>query len=250
MAAKKKKTHRAKDHPIKGNSGAQGFYTPFRDLDQHLGRPSSTANPAKQAAGSKILPPRAVSEEEIFLQAMRDVVPLPKKSPDRIPPSPPTKALPRFLLQEEREAYAQLADLVAGDGHFELTWSDEYVDGAILGLSPEILKKLRNGDFSYQDCLDLHGLNRHQASELVTQYIYEGFARKLRCVLIVCGRGLNSENKEPVLKQHLVGWLTRAPLKRLILAFASARSWDGGAGAFYVLLRRNRGKAPFICPAP
>lgn len=228
----------------------QGFYTPFRDLDQHFGRKSSAANSAKQITDNKVLPPRRASEEEIFLQAMQDVVPLAKKSPDRIPPSPPTRNFPRFLLQEEREAYAQLAELVAGDGPFELTFSDEYVDGAILGLSPEILKKLRNGDFSYQDSLDLHGLNRQQASELVTQFICEGFSRKVRCVLIVCGRGLNSENKEPVLKQHLVGWLTRSPLKRFILAFASARSWDGGAGAFYVLLRRNRGKAPFICPAP
>ena len=250
MAAKKKKRRLVKDRASPKNSSVQAFYTPFKELDQHLGRKAAAAEPAQQLAGGKMPKPPTVGEDEVFLQAMRDVVPLANKSHDRIPPSTPAKSFPRFLLQEEREAYAQLADLVAGDGPFELTFSDEYVDGAILGLSPEILKKLRNGDFSYQDNLDLHGLNRQQASELVTQFIYEGFCRKLRCVLIVCGRGLNSENKEPVLKQHLVGWLTRSPLKRLILAFASARSWDGGAGAFYVLLRRNRGKAPFICPAP
>lgn len=250
MVAKKKKIHRVKKCRLPRNSSEQGFYIPFKDLDQHFGRKSSAADPAKHTTAKNTLLPRTVSEDELFLQAMRDVVPLAKKSPGRIPPSPPTQNFPRFLLQEEREVYAQLAELVAGDGPFELNCSDEYMDGAILGLSPEILKKLRNGDFSYQDSLDLHGLNRQQALELVTQFIYEGFSRKFRCVLIVCGRGLNSENKEPVLKQHLVGWLTRSPLKRVILAFASARSWDGGAGAFYVLLRRNRGKAPFICPAP
>jgi len=71
----------------------------------------------------------------------------------------------------------------------------------------------------------------------------------LRCILIVCGRGLNSAGRQPVLKQNLVTWLTRAPLKRIVLAFACARSRDGGAGAFYVLVRRNKGKAPFVCPA-
>jgi len=250
MAGKKKKTIQDKHRLSQRNSVVQGFYTPFRDLDQHLGKKSSTTDPPPQLTEKKVFKPRTISENEVFLDAMYDVIPLAKNPHSRVPPSSPTKTFPRFLLQEEMEVHAHLVDLVTGDGPFELTYSDEYVDGAILGLSPEVLKKLRNGDFSYQDSLDLHRLNRQQARELVTQFVCEGFSRKFRCILIVCGRGLNSENKEPVLKQNLVTWLTRSPLKRFILAFASARSWDGGAGAFYVLLRRNRGKAPFICPAP
>ncbi|MGV8075436.1 MAG: Smr/MutS family protein, partial [Syntrophobacteraceae bacterium] len=70
-----------------------------------------------------------------------------------------------------------------------------------------------------------------------------------RCVLVVPGRGLNSQDKQPVLKNGLIKWLTQTPLNRFVLAFASARSYDGGAGAFYVLLRRNPGKATFLVPA-
>jgi len=77
----------------------------------------------------------------------------------------------------------------------------------------------------------------------------ECFAARRRCVLIIAGRGLNSKDKEPVLKNNLPAWLTRAPLKRVVLAFASARSYDGGWGAFYVLLRKNEGKAPVVTPA-
>ena len=33
------------------------------------------------------------------------------------------------------------------------------------------------------------------------------------------------------------------------LAFASARSYDGGSGAFYILLRRNEPKTPLVTPA-
>ena len=156
---------------------------------------------------------------------------------------------PRFLAREEAEVFARLMDLVSGEGPFELVCSDEYVDGAVVGLSPEILTKLRKGDFSYQEYIDLHGCNRQQAREAVVRFVQEGFTKNWRCLLIVSGRGLNSKDKEPVLKRHLVNWLTRAPLKRIVLAFASARSYDGGAGAFYVLLRRNEGKAPLVSPA-
>ena len=142
-----------------------------------------------------------------------------------------------------------MVDLVAGEGPFELSYSDEYIDGAVLGISPEVLKKLREGYFSYQDYLDLHGLNRQQARSEVRDFIMECFAARRRCVLIIAGRGLNSKDKEPVLKNNLPIWLTRAPLKRVVLAFASARSYDGGWGAFYVLLRKNEGKAPLITPA-
>jgi len=250
MSGKKRKAAHSSHRSPRRNHSAQGFYTPFEQLDQHLARKSPPAACSIQEEKKSKALHQVPEEEAIFLDAMSDVIPLTKLQRERIPPARPTKILPRFLVQEEFEVYSHLVDLVTGEGPFELTCSDEYVDGAVVGLSPEILKKLRNGEFSYQDCLDLHGYNRDQASELVTGYVSEGFARRLRCILIVCGRGLNSKDKEPVLKHNLVTWLTRAPLKRLVMAFASARSWDGGAGAFYVLLRRNKGKAPFICPAP
>lgn len=181
---------------------------------------------------------------------MADVTPLPAGGPSMIPASPRRKKPARFLAQEEMEVYAHLADLVAGDAPFEISWSDEYVDGAVVGLSPEILKKLRRGEFSYQEYMDLHGCKREEAKERTVHFAKRSFARGLRCILIVSGRGLNSKDKEPVLKHGVVKWLTRAPLKRFVLAFASARSCDGGAGAFYVLLRKNEGKAPLVTPAP
>ena len=166
-----------------------------------------------------------------------------------MPLRPPERQYPRFLAREEIEAYTQLVDLVAGEGPFELSCSDEYIDGAVLGISPEVLKKLRQGYFSYLDYLDLHGLNRQQARDELRDFIMDCFAAGRRCVLIIAGRGLKSKDKEPVLKNNLPIWLTRAPLKRVVLAFASARSYDGGWGAFYVLLRKNPGKAPLVTPA-
>ncbi len=233
------------------------FYTPFQELDQLFGRIFSS-QPKHLANLDPFLEKNEVhlhrikvqaDEDYLFQTVMADVSPLPAGTCKKVPLRPPEKKYPRFFAREQIEAYTQLADLVAGEGHFELSSSDEYVEGAVLGTSPEVLKKLREGSFSYLDYLDLHGLNRQQASEQVRDFIMECFAARRRCVLIIAGRGLNSKDKEPVLKNNLPTWLTRAPLKRVVLAFASARSCDGGWGAFYVLLRKNEGKAPLVTPA-
>ncbi len=251
MTKRKGKTN----DPKRGSSRQKrlpGFYTPFKDLDQHP--VSSFSNdyersdkPAVEKTGSA--PAGDEIDEILFSKAMAEVNPMPSKVREKVPFRPPVKENPRFSAIEELEAYTQLVDLVAGQGAFELSCSDEYIDGAVVGLSPALLKKLRNGYFSYQDHLDLHGLTRQEAREETIRFVTSSFSERRRCVLIIPGRGLNSKDKEPVLKNSLVSWLMRAPLKRVVLAFASARPCDGGWGAFYVLLRKNEHKAPLISPA-
>jgi DNA-nicking Smr family endonuclease len=233
------------------------FYTPFKELDQLFARTFLTGSKHRAQIdrfAEKTEPLPAVTgaqadDDSLFKSAMAGVAPLPAGPGKKIPLQPADRDRPRFLALEQIEAYTQLVDLVAGHGPFELSYSDEYVDGAVLGISPEVLKKLREGYFSHQDYLDLHGLNREQARSEVRDFIMESFYAGRRCVLIIAGRGLNSKDKEPVLKNNLPTWLTRAPIKRVVLAFASARSYDGGWGAFYVLLRKSEGKAPLISPA-
>ncbi len=253
MPGRRKKKTPSHVRPSAKRSGPHGFYTPFVDLDQQLtmGSPPAGKDSAHASPGSMAITPMKAEEQEecLFLQAMSGVTPLDRNGRERVPPPPPTQSPPRFLSLEEEEVQNHLLRLVEGELDFEISLSDEYIDGAVTGLSPRVLKKLRHGEFSYQDHLDLHRMTRAEAREVVTRFILESFARGCRCVLIVCGRGLNSQDKEPVLKQSLVIWLTQAPMKRVVLAFASARSYDGGAGAFYVLLRRNQGKVCFSVPA-
>jgi DNA-nicking Smr family endonuclease len=251
MARKKKDIAQSVHHCSKRKRSPQAFYTPFEGLDQHLSR-----EPAQSACDSIAVQTKKVSAdvpddgERLFREAMSGVAPLLRDGVDRVPSSPAPKVPPRFWEQEELEAHTCLVDLVTGDAPFELTYSDEYVDGAVVGLSPKVMKKLRRGELSYQDYIDLHGRNREEARSLVISFLRRSVASKYRCVLIVSGRGLNSRDKQPVLKESLVQWLIRAPLKRLVLAFASARSYDGGAGAFYVLLRRGEKKnPPLVTPA-
>jgi DNA-nicking Smr family endonuclease len=76
------------------------------------------------------------------------------------------------------------------------------------------------------------------ARQQVERFIRASAIRGLRCVLIIHGRGMNSRDQIPILKQRMSSWLKRGRLKHLVLAFATARPCDGGAGALYVLLRK------------
>jgi DNA-nicking Smr family endonuclease len=147
-------------------------------------------------------------------------------------------------VSEEAEALAALSDLVAGVAHFDITDTREYVEGVVLGLDPRVVRRLRRGDFAWQAHIDLHGLTAAQARERVDQFILESFRTGRRCVLVVHGRGLNSKDRTPVLKERLKSWLAHGRTAKVVLAFTTARAHDGGAGALYVLLRRDRSARP------
>ncbi|MFQ5981873.1 MAG: Smr/MutS family protein, partial [Woeseiaceae bacterium] len=62
-----------------------------------------------------------------------------------------------------------------------------------------------------------------------------------RCVRVVHGKGLGSGERGPVLKRKVDKWLSEWDS---VLAFVSARQVDGGTGACYVLLKKNKRRFP------
>ena len=101
------------------------------------------------------------------------------------------------------------------------------------------MRRLKRGELPIQAHIDLHGLTKKDAANEVRRFLINSHKRGLRCVLIVHGRGLNSPDSIPVLKESLPAWLNRGPARRIVLAFATARPYDGGTGAIYVLLRKR-----------
>jgi DNA-nicking Smr family endonuclease len=120
----------------------------------------------------------------------------------------------------------------------DFTFSDEYIEGSISGVSRNILRKLKRGKFPIQAHIDLHGLTKKDGEDVVRRFLINSHNRGLRCVLIVHGRGLNSPDSIPVLKERLPVWLNRGPARKIVMAFSSAQPYDGGTGAIYVLLRK------------
>lgn len=104
------------------------------------------------------------------------------------------------------------------------------------GLSRMALRKLRRGNWPVQDSLDLHGNNSDAARKLLQEFLFEAIRHKLRCVLVIHGKGMNSQGGEAVLRKLTRHWLTQYPG---VLAYCDALPKDGGSGAVLVLLRNH-----------
>ena len=102
------------------------------------------------------------------------------------------------------------------------------------GIGPDVLKRLRRGEWSIQGQVDLHGLRTDEAREQLGAFIREAVKQGWRCVRIVHGKGLGSPGRVPVLKDKVRRWLVQ---RIEVLAFVQARADEGGAGAIVVLLR-------------
>jgi DNA-nicking Smr family endonuclease len=172
-----------------------------------------------------------------FAREMADVTPLDPNARERVAPVGDAKK-PPVRRGEDAEVYARLADLVGGRGTFDIGDTGEFVCGLAPGIDRRLLRRLRQGDYAVQGHLDLHGYREVEAKVLVDEFIRAAHLAQKRCVLIVHGRGHHSKDHVPVLKERLVRWLSEGRIGAQVLAFASARPHDGGAGAVYVLLRK------------
>jgi DNA-nicking Smr family endonuclease len=150
-------------------------------------------------------------------------------------PSPPQQV--QNVLDELR-ALADLQEMVNGHGVFTLQYTDEYMEGVAPGVDRRLAQRLHRGEFAVQGHLDLHGYTVEEARSLVDRFLTTAYDTGQRCVRLVHGRGRNSPDNRPVLKEQVQHWLSHGRLSHLVLAFASAPAADGGAGAVYVLLRR------------
>jgi DNA-nicking Smr family endonuclease len=233
---------RGKRLPAAPGPRQTGFHHhPFRQLAARQGapKPQRESPPPPPTAA-----PEPASDDDLFQREMAGVRPLSAAERARVVPPPPAPP-ERAITDPDAEALAELSDLVAGNGRFDIADSVEFVEGIAAGVDRRLLRRLRHGDFAYQSHLDLHGMSAEQARGAVDRFLTRAQQRGERCVLIIHGRGLNSKDQMPVLKHRLANWLARGAWNRLVLAFCSARACDGGAGALYVLLRRDRrGKRP------
>lgn len=222
------------------------FNNPFEGLAERLGPlPKASRSAPAPEAPAKPAPPRPADDGTLFAEAVRGVRPIPAEERRRRTPAPGRAPAPRGPSEDER-VLSELSDLVAGIATFDVSDTEEHMEGAVVGLDPRLLRRLRAGELAYQSHLDLHGHTADEAHRALVEFVLRAMALGQRCVLVIHGRGRNSPDQRAVLKSGVRDWLTHGELGRRVLAFSSARPYDGGAGATYVLLRRERrGKRPF-----
>ena len=99
--------------------------------------------------------------------------------------------------------------------------------------------------------IDLHGYTLEQANNAIEQFILKGFEEKVNKLIVVTGKGIHSDvEKNPYVSKDLSILKYSVPefinnnqnLMRLINDIQDATIDDGGSGAFYVFLKKNRSK--------
>jgi DNA-nicking Smr family endonuclease len=171
------------------------------------------------------------TDEEIFFEAMTDV--RENKEFRKIPyKSPPAIKIPAPQSEDDVEV---LKEVVLGKKRIRLSDTGEYIEWTRPGTRKDLARRLHKGDFSVQDCVDLHGLTLTEAEEALTEFFKEALSRQYSCIKVVHGRGLKSPHG-PVLKEAFKK-LLRGPFRKWVLAYATAKDCDGGLGATYVLLK-------------
>ena len=117
-------------------------------------------------------------------------------------------------------------------------------------------EKLKNKDVDINKTLiqkirsiDLHGLTLDQANKKISNFIKECYLENVNKIIVITGKGLHSQNeKNPYISKNLSILKYSVPefiknndeLISLIYDFGTAKIEDGGSGAFYIYLKKNK----------
>jgi DNA-nicking Smr family endonuclease len=212
-------------------------HNPFGGLKKLVkGKPVSQSIPSAKAQPKRESAADQENDKKVFLEAMQGVQPISDDKHARR--NGAAKPPDNIKYDGETVALEQLVNLVECGEGFVISDTPEYIEGTGLDIHPEFARRLHRGDFSIQTHIDLHGLNVGKAKEAFEEFLKGAVMSGKRAVLIIHGRGLSSPG-EPVLKNKVNEWLTRGHWRKWVIAYSSAQSYDGGAGATYVLLRQR-----------
>ncbi|HEY8011738.1 MAG TPA: Smr/MutS family protein [Rudaea sp.] len=177
--------------------------------------------------------PINISEEDrhLFQQAIGAVRPIKQRVAPVAKPRPAPEPLQSLL--DEARVSSELIDSAIDPAQIEVGEELSYLKD---GHSPQLLRKLKRGQFSVADEIDLHQMTAAVARSAIAQFLAECKREGRLCVKIIHGKGLRSRNEGPVLKRLVDSLLRR---RADVLAYASAKANDGGTGAVIVLLKRG-----------
>ena len=117
-------------------------------------------------------------------------------------------------------------------------------------------EKVPNKDIKFKDrknfkirSIDLHGYTLDEANKSIEDFIKKAFSENVNKLIVVTGKGLHSENeKDPyiskdlgILKYSVPEFITNnSSLMSMINEITDAKIEDGGGGAFYIFLKKNK----------
>mgnify|MGYP001253022936 CR=1 FL=1 len=97
--------------------------------------------------------------------------------------------------------------------------------------------------------IDLHGYTLDAANKTIEDFINKAFLENVNKIIVVTGKGIHSDNeKDPyvskelgILKYSVPEFISNnTSLMTMINEITDAKIEDGGSGAFYIFLKRNK----------
>ena len=97
--------------------------------------------------------------------------------------------------------------------------------------------------------IDLHGYTLEQANKSIENFIIKSYQEKINKLIVVTGKGIHSQNeKDPYVSKDLSILKYSVPefisnnknLMKIIYEMKDAKIEDGGSGAFYIFLKKNK----------
>ena len=121
----------------------------------------------------------------------------------------------------------------------------DHVRSAPVRMDRKRFGKMIKGRLIPEARIDLHGMTLDQAHPALNRFIFDAVADGCRLVLVITGKGKLRDELGPmpqrlgVLRHQVPHWLHSMPLKPYVLQISEAHEKHGGAGAYYVYLRRG-----------
>ena len=116
--------------------------------------------------------------------------------------------------------------------------------------------KLPDKDLNYKKeknkktrSIDLHGYTLDEANKIIEDFINKAYKENINKLIVVTGKGLHSDNvQDPYVSKDLGILKHSVPefiknnqnLMSLINEIKDAEIQDGGSGAFYIFLKKNK----------
>lgn len=162
---------------------------------------------------------------------------LPEPEPKAAPLRPAPEAMPDFILTPAPRQYRS---------HVTLQPSvEETVSAHPLRMDAGTFRKMKRGKSEPEARIDLHGMTLSQAHPALIGFVLRAQSAGNRLVLVITGKGKRRDDDGPIperlgaLRHQVPHWLHAPPLAGAVQQIAQAHLRHGGAGAYYVYLRRR-----------
>jgi DNA-nicking Smr family endonuclease len=170
-------------------------------------------------------------DASLWAKVTADVTPLANRP--AAPPLPRLRRLEPRLSFEDRVLAARLEHKAHGPVPSETG----------KGLDHRWEDKIRKGQIAPDLTIDLHGYRAERAFEVLRSGLHRAASRHGRVALVITGKGKTTgdwSHREGVLRAELPKWLDSPSLRPLVAALRQAHPRHGGAGAWYVILKRAK----------